>query len=100
MALAEMLELASLKNNSGPPGYTETIPFPWKHACLLLNLNTSDIVPRAHDFILGTSSPTHREKNGLEDLYLDFFHDQKRAGTYHINSEIYARVALQCIENM
>lgn len=100
MALAEMLELASLKNNSGPPGYAKTIPFPWKHACLLLNLNACDIVPHTHDFIICTSSPTYRDENGLEDLYLDFLHDQKRAGTYHINSEVYARVALRCIEYM
>lgn len=72
--------------------YTKS-PKTWRHASLLLGLdNVNKKITSMGP--LAVYKSTHRE---MEELYLNFLHDPERAGKYHINPEVYARVALQCI---
>lgn len=76
------------------------VPDTWKHACRIFDLDivkANKTYRHMRNFIFCTSF-TYKGSLGIEKLYLDFFHDQKRAGKYHISQEGYARIALQCIK--
>lgn len=95
-ALADKIQLAPrLLFN-----YDRSIPVIWKHTGLLLGLDIVDAyetVPGMRDFI-ACASFTYDNTVEMEELYLDFLRDRERAGQYHINPELYAHIALKCIQ--
>lgn len=97
-ALANKIQ-PTLRRNFREPRGSILPPYTWKHAGHLLNLdivNACKTIPSLHRFVLSTSF-TYQETKEIDNLYLDFLHDQGRAGKYHINPEVYARIALRCI---
>lgn len=72
----------------------------WKCVGRLLDFDVVDAYRTDQStlrFILSNSF-TIEVSVAVEELYLNFLHDPKRAGKYHINQDVYARIVLQCIK--